>query len=158
MINKVILIGNLGKDPEVKYLQNSDAVCNFSVATTEKWKDKSTGEKREKTEWHSIVAWRRLAEICGEYLSKGSKVYVEGKLQTRSWEDKDGATRYKTEIVISEMKMLSDRGVSWTGNQGGGQGGGGYSAPPSSGPPTGQAPGGQMSYPGQGPTDMDIPF
>jgi len=106
-INKVILVGRLGKDPEVKYFTSGDAVCNFSIATSENWKDKNTGEKKEKTEWHRIVAYRKLAEICNEYLEKGKQVYVEGKLQTRSWEQ-DGVTRYATEIIISSMQMLGD--------------------------------------------------
>ncbi len=111
MINKVILIGNLGSDPEIRYTQSGTAVATFSVATTERWKNKD-GQQQEQTEWHRIVAWRRLAEICGEYLSKGSKVYIEGKLQTRKWEDRDGNTRYTTEVVANEMKMLSPRGAS----------------------------------------------
>ena len=102
-INKVILIGNLGNDPEVRYTPSGDAVANFSIATSEEWKDKNSGEKKERTEWHRIVAWRRLGEICGEYLSKGSKVYIEGRLQTRKWEDRDGNSRYTTEIVAREM-------------------------------------------------------
>jgi single-strand DNA-binding protein len=106
-INKVIIIGRLGKDPEVKYTPSGDAVCNFSVATSDKWADKSTGEKKERTEWHRIVAWRRLAEICGEYLKKGREVYIEGKLQTRSWE-KDGTKRYMTEILASTVQFLGD--------------------------------------------------
>ena len=105
MINKVILVGNLGKDPEIRYTPSGMAVANFSVATTERWKDKTSGEMQERTEWHRIVAWGRLGEICGEYLSKGRQVYIEGKLQTRQWE-KDGVTRYSTEVVASEMKML----------------------------------------------------
>ena len=113
MINKVILVGNLGRDPEVRYTADGQAVANFSVATSEKWKDKNTGEMVERTEWHNIVAWRRLGEICGEYLSKGRQVYIEGKLQTRSWE-KDGVTRYTTEIVASEMKMLGTKESSGT--------------------------------------------
>ncbi|OGR08197.1 MAG: single-stranded DNA-binding protein [Deltaproteobacteria bacterium RIFOXYD12_FULL_50_9] len=111
MINKVILIGNLGADPEVRYSQNGTAVANFRIATTETWK-KQDGTKEEQTEWHKIVAFARLGEICGEYLSKGSKVYIEGRLQTRKWDDKDGNTRYITEIVAREMKMLSARGAS----------------------------------------------
>jgi single-strand DNA-binding protein len=104
-INKVILIGRLGNDPEVRYTPDGTAVANFSVATSDEWTDKATNEKRERTEWHRIVAWRRLGEICGEYLSKGRQVYVEGKLQTRSWE-KDGVTRYTTEIVASDVQFL----------------------------------------------------
>lgn len=105
-INKVILIGNLGKDPEVRYTPSGVTVATFSVATTDEWKDKETGEKQERTEWHRVVAWRRLGEICGEYLRKGSPVYVEGKLQTRAWEDRDGNKRYTTEIVAQNMQML----------------------------------------------------
>jgi single-strand DNA-binding protein len=108
MINKVILIGNLGDAPEVRFTQDGTPAASFTVATTEKWKDKS-GQAQEKTEWHNVVAWKRLAEICGEYLSKGSRVYIEGKLQTRKWQDKNGQDRYTTEIVANEMKMLSTR-------------------------------------------------
>lgn len=118
MINKVILIGNLGKDPEVRYSQTGTAIASFNVATTETWK-KPDGSKEELTEWHRIVAFGRLGEICGEYLSKGSRVYIEGRLQTRKWDDKDGNTRYTTEIVAREMKMLSPRGSGEGG--GGGQ-------------------------------------
>lgn len=108
MINKAILIGNLGRDPEQRYTQAGKAVTSFSIATTERWKDKE-GQQQEQTEWHNIVAWDRLAEICSEYLSKGSRVYIEGKLQTRKWQDKDGSDRYTTEIVAKEMKMLTPR-------------------------------------------------
>ena len=111
MINKAILIGNLGRDPEVRYTQNGMAVANFSIATSEKWKDKNTGEMQERTEWHRIVAFGKLGEICGEYLSKGRQVYIEGRLQTRSWEQ-DGVTRYTTEIVASDMKMLGPKGAA----------------------------------------------
>jgi len=109
MINKVILIGNLGKDPEVNYTQSGDAVVNFSIATTERWKGQD-GQQNKKTEWHNIVVWKRLAEICAEFLQKGSKVYIEGKLQTRKWEDKDGNDRYTTEIIAREMQMLTPKG------------------------------------------------
>ena len=108
-VNKVILVGNLGQDPEVKYMPNGGAVTNVTVATSESWKDKNTGEQQEKTEWHRVVMFKRLAEIAGEYLKKGSKVYIEGKLQTRKWQDKDGADRYTTEIVANEMQMLGGR-------------------------------------------------
>ena len=111
MVNKVILIGNLGRDPEVRYTADGRAVANFSLATSEKWKDKNSGEMTERTEWHNIVAWGKLGEICGEYLAKGKQVYIEGRLQTRSWE-KDGVTRYTTEVVASEMKMLGTRDAS----------------------------------------------
>ena len=104
MVNKVILIGNLGKDPEVRYTQSGSAVANFSMATVEKYK--KDGEPVENTEWHKVVAFGRLAEIVGEYLTKGSQIYVEGKIQTRKWEDRDGNTKYTTEVVIREMKML----------------------------------------------------
>ena len=107
-INKAIIVGRLGRDPELRYTPDGTAVANFSVATSEEWKDKNSGEKKERTEWHRIVAWRRLGEICGEYLSKGRQVYIEGKLQTRSWEQ-DGVTRYTTEIVASQMQMLGSR-------------------------------------------------
>ncbi len=104
-MNKSMLIGNLGADPEVRYTQSGTPVASFSVATTERWKD-SDGNTQEHTEWHRIVVWRRLAEICGEYLSKGSKIYVEGRLQTRKWKDSDGNDRYTTEIVMMKMEML----------------------------------------------------
>lgn len=107
-INKVTLIGNLGKDPELRYTPNGTPVTNFSIATSDNWTDKTSGEKKSKTEWHRIVVWRKLAEICAEYLSKGRQVYIEGKLQTRSWE-KDGVTRYTTEIVASDVQFLGKR-------------------------------------------------
>lgn len=105
-INKVILVGNLGKDPEVRYMPNSNAVANVSVATGEKWKDKQSGETKERTEWHNIVFYNRLAEIAGEYLRKGARVYIEGALRTRKWQDKNGNDRYTTEIVANELVML----------------------------------------------------
>ena len=108
-VNKVILIGNLGKDPEVKYLENKVPVAKFSLATSETWKDKTTGEKKEHTEWHNIVLWRGLAEVTEKYLKKGQKVYIEGKLKSRSWEDKDGNKRYTTEVIADNMTMLSPR-------------------------------------------------
>jgi len=110
-INKVILIGNLGRDPEVRYMPSGSAVTNVTVATTDSWKDKQTGDKQERTEWHNVVFFNRLAEIAGEYLKKGSKVYVEGSLRTRKWQDKNtGADRYTTEIVANEMQMLDSKG------------------------------------------------
>ena len=109
-VNKVILVGNLGDDPTVRYSPNGAAIANVSIATSESWKDKNTGEQVEKTEWHRVVMFRRLAEIAGEYLKKGSKVYIEGKLQTRKWQDKEGQDRYTTEIVANEMQMLDSRG------------------------------------------------
>ena len=140
-INKVILIGRLGQDPEVRYTPDGTAVANFSIATSEEWKDKNSGEKRERTEWHRIVAWRRLGEICGEYLSKGRQVYIEGRIQTRSWEDKDGNKRYTTEIIASDVQFLGGRDSATT-------------AGPSAGAPDA---GGQAPSP-QGPQDDDIPF
>lgn len=107
-VNKVILMGNLGKDPEVRFMPNGDAVCNFSIATTDSWKDKA-GERQEKTEWHNIVMYRRLAEIAGEYLKKGRPVYIEGRLQTRKWQTKEGQDRYTTEIIADSMQMLGGR-------------------------------------------------
>lgn len=107
-VNKVILVGNLGRDPEVRYMPNGEAVCNFSIATTDSWKDKS-GQKQERTEWHNIVMYRKLAEIAGEYLKKGRPVYVEGRLQTRKWQTKEGQDRYTTEIIADQMQMLGGR-------------------------------------------------
>ena len=109
-VNKVIIVGNLGKDPETRYAPSGDAVTNITVATTETWKDKATGEKREATEWHRVVFFGKLAEIAGQYLKKGSQVYLEGKLKTRKWQDKDGADRYTTEINADELKMLGGKG------------------------------------------------
>ena len=109
-VNKVILVGNLGADPEVKYMPNGNAVANVTVATSESWKDKQSGEQKDKTEWHRVVFFRRLAEIAGEYLKKGSQIYIEGKLQTRKWQDKSGNDRYTTEIIANEMQMLGGRG------------------------------------------------
>jgi single-strand DNA-binding protein len=109
-INKVILIGNLGADPEVRYTPANTAVCNLRLATTEQWRDKQTGEQQEKTEWHNVVLFARLGEIAGEYLRKGSKIYVEGRLQTRKWQGQDGQDRYTTEVVANDMQMLDSRG------------------------------------------------
>lgn len=117
-INKVILIGNLGADPEVRYSQSNTAITNLSVATSETWKDKQSGEQREQTEWHRVVCYRRLAEIAGEYLRKGSKVYIEGRLQTRKWQGQDGKDNYTTEIVCNDLQMLDGRGQQQSqGNQ-----------------------------------------
>src|ERR1035437_2239487 len=115
-VNKVILIGNLGKDPDVRYMPSGEAVTNITLATTDTWKDKNSGEKKEATEWHRVVFFRKLAEIAGQYLKKGSQIYVEGSLKTRKWQDKDGQERYTTESVADEMKMLGSR-------QGGGDAG-----------------------------------
>lgn len=106
-INKVILVGNLGQDPETRYTQSGAAVTNFSVATSEGWKDKNTGQPQERTEWHKCVAFNRLGEVCGEYLRKGHKVYIEGQLRTRKWQDQSGVDHYTTEVVVSEMQMLN---------------------------------------------------
>lgn len=111
-VNKVILVGNLGGDPEVRYMPNGNAVTNVTIATSENWKDKQTGEQQERTEWHRVVFFNRLAEIAGEYMRKGGKVYVEGALRTRKWQDQSGADRYTTEIVASEMQLLDSRGGS----------------------------------------------
>ena len=108
-VNKVILVGRLGKDPEVRYLPDGGAVCNITLATSETWKDKTSGEKQEKTEWHRVTFYRKLAEIAGEYLKKGREVYVEGRLETRKWTDKEGKDRYTTEIIANEMQMLGSR-------------------------------------------------
>lgn len=128
MKNLVILIGNLGADPEIRYIQSGTQVANFNIATTERWKGQD-GNMQEQTEWHRIIAWRRLAEICGEYLNKGSRVYIEGKLQTRKWQDQDGKDRYTTEIVAREMKMLTPKNDSGGGGGSNGSGGGDNSYP-----------------------------
>ena len=137
-VNKVIIVGNLGADPEVKYMPSGDAVTNIRVATSESWKDKATGENVERTEWHRIVLFRRLGEIAGEYLKKGSKVYIEGRLQTRKWQAQDGSDRYSTEIVANEMQMLDSRGGgagmgggnNYSNNASAGGGGGANNAAP----------------------------
>ena len=142
-INKVIIVGNLGQDPETRYMPSGSAVTNFTVATNESWKDKQTGEQKDRTEWHRVAMFNRLAEIAAEYLRKGSQVYIEGKLRTRKWQGQDGNDRYTTEIIADEMQMLGSRGGSGGGDfgssrsQGGGQGGGqrdGGSTPPQPGP------------------------
>jgi single-strand DNA-binding protein len=142
-INKVIIVGNLGQDPEIKNLPSGGAVTNISVATTESWKDKQTGQKQDRTEWHRVVFFNRLAEIAGEYLRKGSQVYIEGKLQTRKWQDQNGQDRYTTEIVANEMQMLGGRAE--TGESG-------YVSSPKSKEPTMQA------APPANNFDDDIPF
>ena len=131
-VNKVIIIGNLGNDPDMRYMPSGEAVANLSIATSETWTDRNTGEKREKTEWHRVVAFRKLAEIIGQYCKKGSKIYIEGKLQTRKWTDQSGQNRYTTEIIADEMQMLDSRGSGggdWGSSQGqdyGNQGGDDY--------------------------------
>jgi len=159
-VNKVILIGNLGRDPEVRFSQDGTKIVNFSIATSERWKDKSTGERREKTEWHRVVLFNEhLAEIAEQYLRKGSKVYVEGALQTRKWTGNDGIEKYSTEVVLQryrgELTMLDTRGD--------GGGGGGYGVSEEGGPPPpaddGGGPGGPGgAAPGGGDLDDDIPF
>ena len=152
-INKVILVGNLGQDPEIRYTADGRPIANFSIATSESWKDKNSGEKREKTEWHRVVVFGKLAEICGAYLSKGRQVYIEGKLQTRKWQGQDGQDRYTTEIVVDQrgiMQMLGTREGGGGGPRpaaGGTGGGGGY--PQDQGYP-------QQPY--QNDKEDDIPF
>ena len=142
-INKVILVGNLGADPETRYMPSGSAVTNLSIATSESWKDKQTGEQKDRTEWHKVAMFNRLAEIAAEYLRKGSQVYIEGKLRTRKWQDRDGNDRWTTEVVADEMQML------------GGRGGGGGSAPMSSDSRPSSSPAPQ---PGPDDFDDDIPF
>ncbi|MGL4667437.1 MAG: single-stranded DNA-binding protein [Saezia sp.] len=166
-VNKVILIGNLGRDPEVRYSASGAAICNMTIATSRRWKDKNTNEWNEETEWHRVAMFNRLAEVAGEYLKKGSPVYIEGRLQTRKWQDKDGQDRYTTEIVGEIMQMLGGRGEgsSDTSYDGGytpkssGQGGGGYDDGASRGnskpAPTRQAPSSGTSFDDM---DDDIPF
>ena len=159
-INKVILIGNLGKDPEVRYTPNGNAICNVSVATTRTWKDKTSGEKQEETEWHRVVFYDRLAEIAGEYLKKGRPIYVEGRLKTRKWQNKEGQDVYTTEIIANEMQMLGGREGMGGGEEGGG--GGSYNSRPASAPapasrPAASKPAGKPST-GFDDMDDDIPF
>ncbi len=159
-VNKVILVGNLGRDPETRYMPDGGAVTNVSIATTDVWKDKG-GEKQEKTEWHRVVFFAKLAEVAGEYLKKGSQVYVEGRLQTRKWQNKDGVDQYTTEIVADRMQMLGSR--QGMGGSGGGDNRGDYErgaesgGPPSSAPakPAGGAKGGAAKFDDM---DDDIPF
>ena len=152
-INKVILVGNLGADPETRYMPSGSAVTNLSVATSESWKDKQTGEQKERTEWHKVAMFNRLAEIAAEYLKKGSQVYIEGKLRTRKWQDQNGQDRWTTEIIADEMQMLGGRGGAGGGGGsfGGGQQGGGGGQ---------QRSGGGNAAPQSGPDDFDddIPF
>jgi len=149
-VNKVILVGNLGRDPETRYMPEGGAVTNISIATTDSWKDKN-GEKQEKTEWHRVAFFGKLAEIAGEYLKKGSQVYVEGRLQTRKWQDKDGQDRYTTEIVADRMQMLGSRqGMGGADREGGGD----REAPPrGAAKPAGAKPGGKFDD-----FEDDIPF
>ena len=140
-INKVIIVGNLGQDPETRYMPSGSAVTNFTVATNESWKDKQSGEQKDRTEWHRVAMFGRLAEVAAEYLRKGSQVYIEGKLRTRKWQDRDGKDRYTTEIIADEMQMLGGRG-------------GGGSAPMS----TDSAPASAPPQPPADDFDDDIPF
>ena len=154
-VNKVILIGNLGADPETRYMPNGDAVANIRMATTESWKDKASGERRELTEWHRVVFYRRLAEIVGQYLKKGSPVYIEGRIRTRKWQDKEGQERYTTEIEANEMQMLGSRqGASSSGGEA--EYGGSMPSPPTSAPSSRAAP--AKKVPGFEDMDDDIPF
>ncbi len=152
-VNKVIIIGNLGRDPEIKYTQSSVPVANFSVATSESWKDKNSGEWQEKTEWHRIVAWRHLAERAEKYLRKGKQVYVEGRIETRKWQGQDGQDRYTTEIVANQLMLLGRR------DEGDSYGGG---ASPGAGAGKGDGPGGGFTPPPMGgggaDEDDDLPF
>lgn len=168
-VNKVIIVGNLGRDPETRYMPNGEAVTNVAVATTESWKDKNSGEKKELTEWHRITFYRKLAEIAGQYLKKGSQVYVEGRLQTRKWTDKDGVEKYTTEIIADTMQMLGSRqgmGGGASMDDGGSYGGGGGGAPArqSSGGAGGggggaaRAPAAARPAPNFSDMDDDIPF
>ncbi|MFQ3286544.1 MAG: single-strand DNA-binding protein [Porticoccaceae bacterium] len=161
-VNKVIIVGNCGQDPETRFMPSGGAVTNLSIATSESWKDKTSGEPQERTEWHRVVFFNRLAEIAGEYVKKGSKLYVEGSLRTRKWQGQDGQDRYTTEIVASEMQMLDSRG--------GPGGSGGYDSPqgstgqgsapksPNQQAPQQQAPQQQAPQQQSGPFDDDIPF
>ena len=168
-LNKVQIIGNLGRDPEVRYTPNGNAVCNVSVASTRQWKNKESGEKQEETEWHRVVFYDRLAEIAGEYLKKGRSVYVEGRLKTRKWTDKEGKEQYTTEIVATEMQMLGGRegmGGGASDDRGGEEyagGGGGGGAPqrapaPASRPAPASKPAPKPSATGFDNMDDDIPF
>jgi single-strand DNA-binding protein len=158
-VNKVILIGNVGQDPETRYMPSGKAVTNLRIATSESWKDKQTGEQREQTEWHTVVMYDRLAEIAAEYLKKGSQVYIEGKLRTRKWQDKEGRDRYTTEINANEMQMLGGRPGGSSGGGGMGGAGGDYSSSrgeaPSRAAPAGA---GSRAPAEESPFDDDIPF
>lgn len=164
-VNKVIIIGNLGRDPEVRYTPNGSAVCNVSVATTRTWKNKESGDKNEETEWHRVVFYDRLAEIAGEYLKKGRSVYVEGRLKTRKWQDKDGVEKFTTEVIAEEMKMLGGReGMGGGADDSGGSGSGYAERPAPASRPAAAASGGAAKQPaaksstGFDNMDDDIPF
>ena len=151
-INKVILVGNLGQDPQSRAMPSGKAVVNLRIATTDQWRDKQTGENRENTEWHNVVMFDRLAEIAAEYLRKGSQVYVEGRLRTRKWTDKEGQDRYTTEVIANEMQMLGSRGGGGAGGGGGGGGGSSYEADAPRSGGTGGADSSKDDF------DDDIPF
>ncbi len=158
-VNKVILIGNLGRDPEVRYAPSGSAICNVTLATTRNWKSKDSGERQEETEWHRVVFYDRLAEIAGEYLKKGRPVYVEGRLKTRKWTDKDGVEKYTTEVIADQMQLLGSRGGGGA-PMGGGMGDEGESRPARSAPAP-RAPAGKpaaKSSTGFDDMDDDIPF
>ncbi|PRY98568.1 single-strand binding protein [Jezberella montanilacus] len=160
-VNKVILVGNLGRDPEVRYSPDGGAICNVSIATTSSWKDKTSGDRREETEWHRVVFYNRLAEIAGEYLRKGRPVYVEGRLKTRKWQNKEGVDQYTTEVVADQMQMLGGRD-SGGDSMGGGAPDGMNDSQPASRPaarPQGQRPAAPAAN-GANLADMedDIPF
>lgn len=159
-VNKVILVGNLGRDPETRYSPDGSAITNVSIATTDKWKDKTTGEQKEATEWHRVVFFNRLAEIAGEYLKKGKQVYVEGHLRTRKWTDKEGHEKYTTEVVASEMKMLGSRegAGGGSGADDGFKDDGGGRAPRESGGPSAQRPAAKAPAANIADMDDDIPF
>src|SRR5262245_51834204 len=159
-VNKVILIGNLGRDPEVRYAPSGSAICNVTIATSRQWKNKDSGERQEETEWHRVVFYDRLAEIAGEYLKKGKSVYIEGRLKTRKWTDKEGVEKYTTEIIAQEMTMLGSREGGGMGDEGGGGGApaarGGGQAPARGAASGGKAP--AKSSTGFDDMDDDIPF
>lgn len=160
-INKVILIGNLGRDPEVRYTPSGAAVCNVTLATSRNWKDKASGEKVEETEWHRVVFYDRLAEIAGEYLKKGRSVYVEGRLKTRKWQDKDGVEKYTTEVIANEMQMLGSREGMGGADEGGARGyagGEGGARPAVQRPAAGKPAAAPKSASGFDDMDDDIPF
>ena len=159
-VNKVILVGNCGQDPEIKHLPSGGAVTNISLATSETWKDKQTGAQQERTEWHRVVFFNRLAEIVGDYVGKGRKIYVEGRLQTRKWQDQNGNDRYSTEIIANEMQMLDSRADAAQSGSAGGMSGG---AAPAGAATAGETPGGaapvqQQPAPNFSDLDDDIPF
>jgi len=162
-VNKVILVGNLGADPETRYTASGSAICTIRIATSESWKDKQTGEQQERTEWHRIKFFGRLAEIAGEYLKKGRQVYVEGSLRTDKYTDKEGIERYTTDIIANEMQMLGGPGEGGGSRSGGGEGGGYRERAPSQ-PRGGMSGGGRSTPPAQPPSggdnfeDDDIPF